>query len=83
MDRRRFAPSAESLDVRLLLSTKTTSVPAANLEQKTLRIERLPAYLESDQPGRVLPTDTVTALQQDIRSIVGSLKRPPSYDLVA
>lgn len=83
MDRRRFSPSAEGLDVRLLLSTKTTTVPAANLQQKTLRIERLPVYLDSNQPGRALPADTVTALQDDIRSIVGKLNRPPSYDLVA
>ena len=85
MERRRFTPSTEALDARLLLSTSTkpTTLPAANLQQKTLRIERLPAYLETNLPGRSLPTDTVTALQADIRAIVGKLNRPPSYDLVA
>ncbi len=85
MDRRRFAPSAERLDTRLLLSSATqpTSVPVANLQQKTLRIERLPNYLESLQPGRVLPKDTVAALQKDLLSIVGRLNRPPSQTLTA
>ncbi|MDB5349415.1 MAG: hypothetical protein JWN86_662 [Planctomycetota bacterium] len=85
MDRRRFTPSAERLDARLLLSSakRPTNVPAANLQQKTLRIERLPAYLESLQPGRTLPMDTVTAIQNDLRAIVGKLNRPPEETLVA
>ena len=87
MDRRRFAfrPSAESLDARLLLSTTSSllGTSANNLQTKTLRISRLPYYLEQDQPGRVLPDQVVTALQGDIRAVVGSLQRPPSADLVA
>jgi Bacterial Ig-like domain len=69
MDRRRFSPSTDALDARVLLST----VPLANLHQKTVRIERLGVVLESLQPGRVIPKDVITAIQTDLRDIVGRL----------
>ena len=71
MDRRRFAPSPDGLEGRMLLSTArpasaitAAQAPVANLSstlrEKELRIERLPYFLQTLQPGRVLPGATIT-----------------------
>lgn len=74
MDRRRFLPSADALEARMVLSgLNHSSVPLANLHQKTVRIENLGKVLNSLQPHRVVPTDIVAAIQTDLRAIVGRL----------
>ena len=80
MDRRRFVPTAQGLDPRVLLSTAS---PKANLHQKTIHIENLPAALASIQPGRVVPKEIVTRLQTDLLALVGKLLPPPQATLRA
>ncbi len=90
MDRRRFVPAAEGLEGRALLSLfgnasstyrSIYSNPAADVpytfQQKEKRVEHLPFYLDKLQPGRFLPKDTLTALQNDLRSIMGHLQPVP------
>ena len=88
MDRRRFAPSPDGLEGRMLLSTArpasaitTAQAPVANLSstlrEKQLRIERLPYFLQTLQPGRVLPEATIARLQADLNTIVARLQPPP------
>ena len=80
MDRRRFVPSPDGLEGRMLLSTArpasatlSARAPVANLsstlQEKQLRIERLPFFLETLQPGRVLPGATIARLQADLPRI--------------
>ena len=94
MDRRRFAPSPDGLEGRMLLSTArpaiatiTAQAQVANtsstLREKQQRIERLPFFLQTLQPGRVLPQATITRLQADLKSIVARLQPPPSEVLDA
>lgn len=49
----------------------------ATLEQKLQRVDRLPAYLDTIAPDRVLPVPIITQLQADLRTIIGQLRRPP------
>ena len=87
MDRRRrqFSPSAEGLENRQLLSTTkaTVSVASSSAKQTQNRIEKLPNYLYSLQPGRYIPPSLITALQNDLYSIVGKLTKPASATLTA
>ena len=87
MDRRRFAPSAEALEGKALLSlfgVKTTNTSQQisvqdlpeTFRQKELRIEHLPFYLEQTQPGRFLPSATITKLQSDLGDIAAELHAP-------
>ena len=89
MDRRRFAPSPDGLEGRMLLSTArpasaTISAQASvanlssTLQEKQLRIERLPYFLQTLQPGRVLPGAAIARLQADLNTIVARLQPPPS-----
>ena len=84
--RRRFSPSAETLEGRQLLSSgakRPTVVAPATLQQKQSRIDKLPRYLNSLQPNRHVPDDLVTALQNDLMLIVGKLDRPSTLSLEA
>lgn len=79
MDRRRFVPGADGLEARQLLSTvplaaKATQAPTSSLQQRSVRIDRLPIILEALQPGRFVPGGTVAKLQDDLRSIQGQLR---------
>jgi hypothetical protein len=87
MDRRRFAPSAEALEGKALLSlfgvtskNTTQQISVVDLpetfRQKELRIEHLPFYLEQTQPGRFLPAATITQLQSDLGDIAARLHAP-------
>ncbi len=87
MDRRRFFPSSESLDARVLLSgvfnqnsalsmaasAQSSEFPDTYL-QKLKRIERIPSYLNDLQPGRFLPADTIKNLQTDIAAVAANLE---------
>jgi hypothetical protein len=82
MDRRRFVPSPEGLEVRELmasfLSPSTTPSPSVqNLpdtyKQKITRIERLPFFLRSFEKGRILPDAAIAPLQTDLITIQGHL----------
>jgi hypothetical protein len=91
MDRRRFMPATEGLEKREVLSGVTAQanvnqppqdVPVTFL-QKELRIANLPFFLKQFQPGRTLPTATITKLQDDLLSIAGRLHRPNPATLEA
>jgi hypothetical protein len=88
MDRRRFIPSAEGIEDRTL----QTSFPLSNLfgtslnsnlnvpitfQQKSLRIEHLPFYLEKISPGRFLPKAELQQIQGALFSIVDGIHKPP------
>lgn len=92
MDRRRFVPSSDGLEGRTMLSTlgiNQTTTPNLALTQpntpaqKAVRIERLPFFLRSLQPGRFLPTSVLTPLQRDMTAVEGQLHSPPSPALEA
>lgn len=89
MDRRRFLPSPEGLEGRALLSlfgstpvrTSTTATLASlpeSIQQKELRVDHLPFFLDQLQPGRFLPASTVQNLQGHLRGVIGQLHAPPS-----
>jgi hypothetical protein len=89
MDRRRFVPSPEVLEGRKLLSnilsasTARSTLPTSNLpntpEQKATRIAHLPTFLEQIEPGRFLPKDTITTIQNEMTAVKGQLhSAPPS-----
>ena len=89
MDRRRFVPSPDGLEGRALMSLFGGSASSAkknlnitiqnlpeNFQQKTLRIEHLPFYLEQTSPGRPLPQAALKQLQADLTEIAGNLHAP-------
>lgn len=84
MDRRRFVPSADGLEGRMLLAASAASRPQNQLNtlaDKTTRIDRFPQALESIQFGRTLPKPIVTAIQDDIIAIRGRLQSPKPQTL--
>ena len=90
MDRRRFVPSSEALDGRTLLSGtglfgQSTAHSASSLStrvpdtfnEKLLRIQRLPFYLDNLQSQRFLPKDTLQSLQTNITGVAAQLLPAP------
>jgi hypothetical protein len=89
MDRRRFVPSAEGLEGRTLLATVNVNtlfglqvntnlnVPIT-YQQKALRIQRLPFYLEKISPGRFLPKPELQQIQTALFDIVDGIRKPPA-----
>lgn len=91
MDRRRFVPTSEALDRRTLLSTTGLfgqsnaagsnspqgSHPPDTFNEKLLRIQRIPSYLEKLQPGRFLSPTTMQSLQVDITDVAADLHVAP------
>ena len=91
MDRRRYVPSPEGLEGRALMSlfgtttatslvSQTDTIPETS-QEKALRVHRLPYYLEQFEPGRVLPKDTISELQNDLMSIAAKLHPPTKHSL--
>jgi hypothetical protein len=89
MDRRRFVPSHESLEVRELQAVNITSIFGAQVtsnlnipityEQKALRIKRLPYYLDKISEGtRFLPKAEITQIQNSLFEMLDTINRPPS-----
>src|SRR6478672_4222056 len=93
MDRRRFVPAAEGLEGRQLQATlfgqglQSTAAAAPNtadtIEQKQLRVEHLPFYLDQFDTKRFLPADTIAKLQAELNSLVGALHKSPPAPLNA
>ncbi|MDR3634155.1 MAG: hypothetical protein P4L84_10135 [Isosphaeraceae bacterium] len=93
MDRHRFVPSTEALDQRTLLSstglfgqsgsssTLTGSSASTHtpdtFNQKLLRIERIPYYLDNLQSKRFLSPATLQSLQTDILAVAADLHPAP------
>lgn len=99
MDRRRLSPSGEGLEGRAMLSlfggstsygrsaAANTAVSVQDLpetyQQKVLRIEHLPFYLEQEQAGRVLPASTAQHLQADMTAVIAQLHAPTTPEINA
>ena len=94
MDRRRFAPATEGLEQRALLAASSTSLtnifgfqvsPSLNVpityEQKVLRVEHLPYYLEKIRPGRYLPKSELKQIQADLFEFISKLHKPATAAL--
>jgi hypothetical protein len=86
MDRRRFAPKAENLEGRQLLSffgntnkfnNYNTTAYAIEIT-RNMRIDRLPGYLGSLQPGAFATQDVVQNLEGDLQAIESQLTPAPS-----
>lgn len=89
MDRRRFVPSPEGLEVRTMLSatssglggltvspTATSQSLPITFQQKQARIDKLPGNLRALQRNRFLPADTVAQIQQGLGQLMGTMKPP-------
>jgi hypothetical protein len=94
MDRRRFVPASEGLEQRALLTLTTPNLAnifgfqvSTNLnipitfEQKELRVEHLPFYLEKILPGRYLPRPELKVIQGDLLEVISKLHKPPTAAL--
>jgi hypothetical protein len=85
MDRRRYVPSTEGLEGRDLMTAVNTlfgislstnlNIPIT-LQQKELRIEHLPYYLEQINPGRFLPKPEVKEIQSALFSMIDGIDKP-------
>jgi hypothetical protein len=93
MDRRRYIPAPEGLETRALpaptLNLNTLfgfqvntnlNIPITS-EQKGLRIQRLPYYLERIRLGRFLPKAEMDQIKVGLNGLVDTLKKPPSKAL--
>jgi hypothetical protein len=91
MDRRRFVPSPEGLEVRTLQATNLNTLFGLQLstnlnipityQQRLLRIERLPYYLERIRPGRFLPKPEIQQIQSSLYDMLEVIHRPPTQGL--
>lgn len=73
--------NAETTPERTRISVNPDDPNIAPLRQ--FRIERLPTLLASINPRRTVPTELVTALQEDLTNIANTLRPPPSNALMA
>ncbi len=92
MDRRRFIPSTEGLEGRALLTTTNLgnlfgfqvntnlNIPVT-YQQKELRVEHLPFYLEKILPGRFLPKAEIQEIQGDLFQVISKLHKPATSAL--
>jgi hypothetical protein len=91
MNRRRFIPSTEGLEVRTLLATNLNTLFGLQLnsnlnipityQQRLLRIKRLPYYLEQIRPGRYLPKAEIQQIQGSLYNMLDVIHRPPTQGL--
>jgi hypothetical protein len=87
MDRRRFVPAPEGLEVRTMLSTtgsgflgtgsSTTQSLPITFQQKELRIQKMPENLRALQPNRLLPPETINQIQLGLNEIISQANPPP------
>jgi hypothetical protein len=93
MDRRRYVPAPEGLESRALLATTTNlntlfgfqvntnlNLPIT-YQQKSLRIQRLPYYLEKIRPGRFLPQAELDQVKVALNGLMDAIEKPPSKAL--
>jgi hypothetical protein len=88
MDRRRFAPAPEGLEVRTLLATSsfsflgsgtTTQSLPITFAQKELRIQKMPTNLRALQPDRAMPPETINLIQLGLNQLMSQVSpAPPS-----
>jgi hypothetical protein len=93
MDRRRYVPAPEGLESRALLASTVNlntlfgfqvntnlNIPIT-YEQKALRIQRLPYYLEKIRPGRFLPAPEMAQVKVALNGLMDAIQKPPSKAL--
>jgi hypothetical protein len=93
MDRRRYVPSSEGLETRALMAsspnlgslfgfqvTSNLNIPVT-FQQKQLRVEHLPFYLEKILPGRYLPKPELKEIQGDLLEFISQLHKPETKAL--
>jgi hypothetical protein len=91
MDRRRFVPSSEGLEGRRLQATvnnlfglqlnSNLNLPIT-FQQKSLRIQRLPYFMNKIAPnGRFLPATEIQQIQTSLFNMVDAIHRPPRHAL--
>ena len=93
MDRRRYVPSSEGLESRALLAStpnlgslfgfqvnSNLNIPVT-YQQKELRVEHLPYYLEKILPGRFLPPAEMKQIQSDLTQVISQLHKPATSAL--
>jgi hypothetical protein len=93
MDRRRFIPSREGLEGRTLLAStnlntlfglqinSNLNIPIT-YQQKSLRIQRLPFYLDKIATnGRFLPKAEIEQIKNSLFEMVDAIHRPPPQAL--
>ena len=84
MDRRRYVPSTEGLEVRTLLATSngislfgtsanTTQNLPITFQQKELRIQKMPQNMRAYGPNRYLPPETISQIQLGLNQIMSQL----------
>lgn len=88
MDRRRYVPSPEGLEVRTMLSTtgsglgvfgtstSTTQTLPITFQQKELRIQKMPLNLRALEPNRYLPPATISQIQLGLNQIMSGMSAP-------
>jgi Bacterial Ig-like domain len=93
MDRRRFVPAPEGLEVRTLLSSTsrgftlfgssgtTTQTLPITFAQKELRIQKMPTNLRALQPDRYLPPETINQIQLGLNEIISQINPAPPRGL--
>jgi Bacterial Ig-like domain len=93
MDRRRFVPAPEGLEVRTMLSTTTngfnlfgssattTQTLPITFAQKELRIQKMPTNLRALQPNRYLPPETINQIQLGLNELMSQIKPAPPVGL--
>jgi len=92
MDRRRFVPAAEGLEVRTMLasggagfsllgSSTTTQTLPITFAQKELRIQKMPTNLRALQPDRYLPPMTINQIQLGLNEIMSQINPAPPRGL--
>ncbi len=91
MDRRRYVPAAEGLEVRTLQAgnsfslfgagaTLTQSLPIT-FAQKELRIQKMPTNLRALEPDRSLPPITINQIQLGLNEIMSQMTAASPYGL--
>ncbi len=93
MDRRRFVPAPEGLEVRMMLATtgsafsflgsgsNTTQSLPITFPQKELRIQKMPTNLRALQPDRTLPPITINQIQLGLNEIMSQINPAPPRGL--
>lgn len=88
MERRRFVPRMDGLEVRELMAagvrpaaTAVAPVAAAKQPLWERRVDNLAGFLRTINPDRHVPPELVTALQNDLKAIATRLSPPPSWAL--
>ncbi|HWU38424.1 MAG TPA: Ig-like domain-containing protein [Candidatus Acidoferrum sp.] len=93
MDRRRFVPAPEGLEVRTMLATtgsgvsllgsgtNTTQTLPITFPQKELRIQKMPTNLRALQPDRFLPPETINRIQLGLNEIISQINPAPPRGL--